>query len=57
MQFKELKADQKFYDLNSGEYFLKVCQNCAEWLPNSHHQSGQLVTFDEDEFVDLVLEK
>jgi len=52
IKFKNLDVEDRFYDPNTAEYYLKVCGNAAELLIGGNYNSGQLVTFEEDEFVE-----
>ena len=51
--FQDLFVGDSFFDPNSGDYFVKRCGNAAEWLKGGDYFTGQLITFNNDEFVIL----
>lgn len=53
IKFKELDVGERFYDPNTAEDYCKVCGNAAEFLVGGNYNSGQLATFEEDEFVEV----
>ena len=53
-RFKDIEVGERFFDPNTAEDYSKVCGNAAEFLVGGNYHSGQLATFDEDEFVELI---
>jgi hypothetical protein len=57
IKFKNVEVGERFYDPNTAEDYSKVCGNAAEFLTGGNHHSGQLATFEEDEFVEITGEQ
>ena len=57
VKFKNIEVGERFFDPNTAEDFSKVCGNAAEFLTGGNYHSGQLATFDEDEFVEIAGEQ
>ena len=49
--FSKLNIGDKFFDPNSGEYFIKVCGNAADFISGGDYFSGCFAEFEEDEIV------
>jgi len=53
-RFKDIEVGERFFDPNTAEDYSKVCGNAAEFLSGGNYHTGQLATFDDDEFVELI---
>ena len=51
IKFEQLDIDQCFFDPCTGEDFLKVCGNAAQFLTGGTYFSSQLATFEPNELV------
>ncbi len=51
--FDFLDVGERFYDPSTGEFFVKVCDNAAERLIGGNYSSGNLLTFDSGESVEV----
>jgi len=51
IEFKDVDVGERFFDPNTTEDYCKTCGNAAEWLTGGNYQSGQLLTFCENEIV------
>lgn len=54
MLFKDILIGHSFFDPNSGEYFLKTDDNEAQFISGGSYFEGQVETFAEDDFVELI---
>ena len=57
IKFKNIEVGERFFDPNTAEDYSKVCGNAAEFLVGGNYHTGQLVTFDHEEFVEVTKEK
>ena len=53
-RFNDIEVGERFFDPNTAEDYSKVCGNAAEFLSGGNYHTGQLATFDDDEFVELI---
>jgi hypothetical protein len=53
IKFEKLDVGERFYDQNTTEFFVKVCDNAAEFLIGGNYHTGQLATFEYDDFVEV----
>lgn len=51
--FDFLDVGERFYDPSIGEFFVKVCDNAAERLISGNYSTGDLLTFDSSESVEV----
>jgi len=53
IKFKKLDIGERFYDPNTAEDYVKVSENAAEFLVGGNYNSGQITTFEEDDFMEV----
>ena len=51
--FDFLDVGERFYDPSTAEFFVKVCDNAAERLIGGNYSTGDLLTFDSSESVEV----
>jgi hypothetical protein len=54
IQFENIEVGERFFDPNTAEDFAKVCGNAAEHLIGGNYHSGQLMTFEPTELVQII---
>ncbi len=54
--FSDLNVGDTFFDPNSGEFFIKVCGNAADFISGGDYFSGCFAEFEENEIVVIELE-
>ena len=54
IQFENIEVGERFHDAATAEDYAKVCNNAAERLIGGNYHSGDLMTFEPTELVQLI---